>query len=218
MSDDGATSSLAKAGGIMPGTDARPWILPAVGHPASARGGPLTAGCLESIEEEARASGRAAGHAEGLAAGKAEVLRRARQLDDILASLAQPVSHLDAEVERELLDMVMVIARRLIRRELKSDPGEIVGVVREGIASLPIGERQVTVQLHPEDARLVREALGGRETGPTCRIVDDPSVTRGGARISTDITIIDATLETRINRVFDRLLGRERQHEEGEAE
>ncbi len=218
MSEHGAAGGVPRAGVLMSGAEAQPWVLPAVGHPAGARGGPLTAGCLESIEEEARASGRAAGYAEGLAAGQAEVLRRARQLDDILASLAQPVGHLDTDVERELLEMVMVIARRLIRRELKADPGEIVGVVREGIASLPIGERQVTVQLHPEDARLVREALGGLETGPSCRIVDDPSLTRGGARISTDITIIDATLETRINRVFDRLLGNERQQHEGGAE
>ncbi len=218
MSDDGAASSLAKAGGVMSGADARPWVLPAVGQTAGGRGGPLTAGRLESIEEEARESGRIAGHAEGYAAGQAEVLRRAQQLDRILASLAQPVSQLDAELEHELLEMVMAIARRLIRRELRTDPGEIVAVVREGIASLPIGERQVTVQLHPDDARLVREAFGGRETAPSCRIVDDPSLTRGGARISTDISIIDATLETRINRVFDRMLGSERQHDEGEME
>lgn len=218
MSDDVAASGLARAGRIMSGADARPWALPAVGGTADGRGGPLTAGRLESIEDEARESGRRAGHAEGLAAGQAEVLRRTQQLDRILASLVQPVSQLDAELETELLEMVMAIARRLIRRELKTDPGEIVAVVREGIASLPIGERQVTLQLHPEDASLVREAFGGRETGPACRIMDDPSLTRGGARISTDISIIDATLETRINRVFDRMLGSERQHDEGEAE
>jgi len=216
MSEDGAGTALARAGGILSGADARPWAVPAVGRAADGR--PLTAGRLETIEEEARESGRAAGYKEGFAAGQAEVMRRAEQLDSILAGLAQPVSHLDAEVERELLEMVMAIARRLIRRELKSDPGEVIGVVREGIASLPIGERQVTVQLHPDDAGLVRDIFGGRDSGPACRIIDDPTLTRGGARISTDISIIDATLETRINRVFDRMLGGERQADEGDAE
>lgn len=213
MSEDAAGTALARAGGIISGAEARPWAVPSVG-----RSGPLTAGRLQSIEEEARESGRAAGHQEGLAAGRAEVQRRVEQLDRVLAGLAQPTSHLDAEVENELLEMVLAIARRLIRRELKTDPGEIIGVVREGLASLPIGERQVTVQLHPEDASLVREVFGGRDAGPACRIVEDPSLTRGGARISTDISVIDATLETRINRVFDRMLGSERRADEGEDE
>ncbi|HRP86237.1 MAG TPA: flagellar assembly protein FliH [Gammaproteobacteria bacterium] len=218
MSEDGAGSALARAGGILSGAEARPWAVPAVGRSAGGHGGPLTAGRLESIEEEARESGRAAGHQEGYAAGQAEVMRRVEQLEQIIAGLAQPVSHLDAEVEQELLEMVMAIARRLIRRELKTNPGEIIGVVREGIASLPIGERKVTLQLHPEDAALVRDVFGMNEGGPACRIVEDPSLSRGGARISTDISIIDATLETRISRVFDRLLGGERQADEGDAE
>jgi hypothetical protein len=150
MSEDTAGTALARAGGILSGAEARPWAVPAVGRPG---GGPLTAGRLETIEEEARESGRAAGHKEGYAAGQAEVMRRAEQLDRILAGLADPVSHLDAEVEQELLEMVMAIARRLIRRELKTNPGEIIGVVREGIASLPVGERKVTLQLHPEGRR-----------------------------------------------------------------
>lgn len=219
MSDEAVGTALSRAGGIISGAEARPWAVPTVERPGDGRGGTLTVGRLETIEEEARESGRAAGHKEGMAAGQAEVTRRAEQLDRILAGLAQPVSHLDAEVEQELLELVMAVARRLVRRELKTDPGEIIAVVREGIASLPIGERQVTVQLHPDDAGLLRDVFGGRDSsGPACRIVEDPSLTRGGARISTDISIIDATLETRINRVFDRMLGGERQADEGEGE
>ena len=218
MSEDRTGAAASRPVGIMSGAEAQPWSLPSVGHAGDGRGGPMTAGRLESIEEEARRSGHEAGYAAGLAAGQAEVERRAAQLDEILASLARPISHVDGEIEQELVEMVMAIARRLIRRELKSSPGEIIGVVRESIAALPIGERQITVQLHPDDASLVREAFGGRDTGPTCRILEDPSMERGGARISTDISVIDATLETRVNRVFDRLLGGERQSDEGESE
>ncbi len=215
MSDDSHETMLAKAGGIISGAEARPWAVPDVGGAGGTTfGQPLTAGRLQTIEEEARASGRAAGHAEGLAAGRAEINRRAKMLDTVLNSLAQPLAHIDAQLEEEVLELVMAVARRLVRRELRSDPGEIIGVVREGLASLPVGERQVTVQLHPEDAALVREVFSANENGPACRILDDPALSRGGARISTDISIIDATLETRINRVFDRMLGGDRQTDE----
>lgn len=211
MSEERTSAGSAR---VISGAEAQPWSMPSVGH----GGGPLTAGRLESIEEEARKSGHEAGYAAGLEAGRAEIERRARQLDEVLASFAKPLEHLDGEIEQELVELVMAIARRLVRRELKASPGEIIGVVRDSIAALPIGERQVTVQLHPDDAVLVREAFGGRDNGPACRILEDPSLGRGGARIATDISVIDATLETRINRVFDRLLGGERQTDEGEGE
>lgn len=224
MSDDahdlGVTAAAATAPApsagerVISGAHARPWNLPAVGQGAAAGNGPLTAGRLEAIEEEARKAGWAAGHADGVKAGQKEIQRRAAQLDSVLAGLAEPVKRLDAQVEQELLDLVMAITRRLVRREIKADPGEIMGVIREGIAALPVGERAVTLQLHPEDARLVEELTGGQDGGPSCRVIKDPAITRGGARISTDISTIDATFETRINRVFDRLLGSDRQGDE----
>ncbi len=229
MSDDsrqaspaGATTAAAAQAApsigdrVISGAQARPWNLPAVGQEGSASG-PLTAGRLEAIEEEARKAGRAAGHADGLQAAQGEIRRRGAQVDALLAGLAAPLERLDAQVEEEILELVMAIARRLVRREIKSDPGEIMAVIREGIAALPVGERAIKLQLHPEDARLVEELLGAQDGGPSCRIIRDPAITRGGARISTDISAIDATLETRINRVFDRMLGSDRQGDGADA-
>lgn len=175
------------------------------------RDGMLTAGHLESIEREARESGYQAGFAAGLEAGKAEIAQRGAALEKIFAGLAQPLEQLDAEVEQELVELVLAATRRLVRRELKANPGEIVAVVREGIASLPVGERQVRVHLHPEDARLVEQVFGASEASPACRIIADPTLTRGGARIGTEVSNIDASLETRLARVCERVLGSERQ-------
>lgn len=209
MSDPEGFAATAR---VLSGADVRTWELPAVGRSAGASAaGPLTAARLEAIEDAARKSGWDAGYADGLAAGELELARRCEQLDQVFAGLAAPVAHLDALVQGEVLELVMAIARRLVRREIKTDPGEIIGVIREGIAALPVGERQVTLHLHPEDARLVGQVYGGRDGAPACRIIEDPALTRGGARISTDISVIDATLETRINRVLDRMLGGERQ-------
>lgn len=219
MSDDRATAGTpASLTGrvIAGGAGARPWHVPAVTEPGQA-GGPLTAARLEQIEQEARAAGHAAGYAEGLAAGQAETGRRVAALDELLAGLAAPLAQLDAAVEKELVELVVAIARRLIRRELKTSPGEIVAVVREGINALPIGERQVRIHLHPDDALLVGEAFGQGEQDSSCRIIEDPALSRGGALISTDVSTIDATLESRVNRVFDQLLGADRHEPEGET-
>ena len=53
------------------------------------------------------------------------------------------------EVERELLTLAMALARQIVRRELKTDPTQIIGIIREAIAALPVAAREVRVHLHP---------------------------------------------------------------------
>ncbi len=73
--------------------------------------------------------------------------------------LAKPFDELDAEVERELLTLAMALARQIVRRELKTDPTQIIGIIREAIAALPVAARDVRVHLHPEDAAVVQQHL-----------------------------------------------------------
>ena len=54
----------------------------------------------------------------------------------------------------------MALARQIVRRELKTDPTQIIGIIREAIAALPVAARDVRVHLHPEDAAVVRAAPG----------------------------------------------------------
>jgi flagellar assembly protein FliH len=119
---------------------------------------------------------------------------------------------------QEIVQLVKAVARQLVRRELKADPGEIMAVVREALGALPSATRSAQLKLHPEDAKLVREALalsegdarGGGMPGAaerTWRIIDDPTQPRGGCRVETETSLIDASLESRLNAVITRLLG-----------
>ena len=127
-----------------------------------------------------------------------------------MKSLARPLEDLDESVERELVALAVSVAKMLVRRELRTDPGEIVAVVRDALALLPVGVREVRVHLHPEDAALVRSLASTAEAQPVWRIVEDPVLTRGGCRIESESSQIDARLETRIGAVVSRLLGGER--------
>jgi flagellar assembly protein FliH len=58
---------------------------------------------------------------------------------------------------------------------------------------------------------VVRERLAspaGAERAWT--IVEDPVMTRGGCRVTTETALIDARLETRINAVISSMLGDQR--------
>ena len=106
--------------------------------------------------------------------------------------------------------LAVALARSLVRRELRTDPSQIIGIVRETVSLLPASARGVRVLLHPEDAALVRERLSTAGPEQAWSIVDDPVLARGDCRVLTDYAQIDARLETRINEALSQLLGEER--------
>ena len=166
----------------------------------------LTARQLESLQQQAFDEA----HAAGYAAGKADARAQVERFEALMKSLARPLEDLDESVERELVALAVSVAKMIIRRELRTDPGEIVAVVRDALALLPVGVREIRVHLHPEDAALVRSLASTAEAQPVWRIVEDPVLTRGGCRIESESSQIDARLETRIGAVVSRLLGGER--------
>jgi flagellar assembly protein FliH len=117
-------------------------------------------------------------------------------------------------VERELLTLAMALARQIVRRELKADPSQIIGIIREAIAALPVAAREVRVHLHPEDAAVVRMHLAPTESERAWALVEDPVMARGGCQITTATSRIDARLETRVGAILSELLGTER-HDAG---
>jgi flagellar assembly protein FliH len=172
-----------------------------------------TAEEIEEIERQAREEGFAAGYKEGLAQARSEIAARANTFEQLTTALCQPFAELDQQVEQELVALAIAIARQIIRREIKTSPGEVVAVVREAIAALPVGKRSFQVYLHPEDARLVREALALSEEERPWRIIEDSVLTRGGCKVATETSSVDASVEKRLGSVIAQLLGTEREQD-----
>lgn len=198
------------------------WLPPHVARqgesPVEEAHGVLTAAQLDGIRkaaqqegfEQGRKEGLEYGHREGIEQGRAEAQARVERLDQILNALDKPFEDLDQQLENEVVTLVISMVRQLIRREVKLDPGQIVGVVREALSVLPIGVRNIRVVLHPEDAELVREAYTIGDHDQKWQIVEDPVIQRGGCRIHTETSQIDATLESRLNSLIAPLLTGER--------
>ncbi len=168
---------------------------------------PLTAEKLTTLEATARAAGFQSGQEEGRVAAAEEIRQQAECLAVLIDSIARPLDVLDQSVERELLHLATMIARHIVRRELQTAPGEIVGVIREALKLLPSQTTDVRLELHPLDAKLVRETLPEGEGERAWRIAEDPALTRGGCRIMAQTGQIDATVESRLNKVIAAVLG-----------
>lgn len=185
------------------------WELPAVeGRDAFDSLQPITAEKLEAIEKQAHQEGFEQGHKEGLEAAQKEIAAQLQRLNQIMRALAEPLQAADQQVEQELIALAMAVARQIIRRELQTDPEQVVAVVREAMAELPSSARNIRIFLHPDDATLVRSALNTEEaeTAPW-KIVEEMALSRGGCRVESDTSMVEASLEKRLNTILAELMG-----------
>jgi flagellar assembly protein FliH len=166
----------------------------------------------QAVREEARAEGLAAAQAE-INARLAAVADQARRLDALLELQARPLARLDTEVEAQLAELAVAIARQLLRRELRTDPSQVIAVVRETVGLLPAAARDVRVVVHPDDAALIREKLVAPQARLAWQLVEDPMLARGDCRVVTDTAQIDARVENRLAAAIAAVLGDERAQE-----
>lgn len=201
------------------------WAVPSVGsgqgnqesNTAHRNPNLLTANQIEQVQKQAHDEAYELGYKEGLEAGKNEVQNRILQLDQLMRTLEKPFSELDQQVEDELVTLAITLVKHMLRREIKIDPGQVVAVVREAVAALPVVDRSVRLHLHPDDAAIVREALSLSEDERAWTVIDDPVLSRGGCKVVTENSMVDATLEARLSQLIAAVFGGDRESD-GSAE
>jgi flagellar assembly protein FliH len=195
------------------------WDLPSVEGAAHPRPGAKGVNVmhLSLVEREAWEHGFKDGHVEGVRKGEAELTKRINEvnvkiaaLDAIIGALAKPLEQLDEQVETELTRLTLTVAKHLVRRELKIDPTQIIGIIRHTVALLPLASRNIKVHLHPDDATVVREKLATPQGDQQWQLCEDPLMARGGCRVTSDNSSVDARFETAVAAALSGLLGDDR--------
>jgi hypothetical protein len=173
----------------------------------SASGTPLPGASLEQArpsmspaELEALVAHRAASSTQN------RVLQEAQQaIAAALAHLSSSSDRLSQQLEARAADLALLVARRVIARELRTQPDIVVDLVRQGLEVLNARD-QVRVHLGPEFA-VVREVLiqqlGAK--GTSTDVIIDPSLPAYGCVVETDIGSVDESIESRFAMLTDTL-------------
>lgn len=173
----------------------------------------LSARQLEEIYKQAFQEAWNQGQQQGLEAGQQQIKEQVSLLHQLYNTLASPLQELDDTVESELVELVIVLLKQLVRRELKLEPGQVVAVVKDALRALPMSSRNIQVRLNPEDLRLVQDALGAPGENQHWQLVDDPVISRGGCKVVTSTSQIDSSVESQVAILIAQVFGDQRTKE-----
>ncbi|MFO0512541.1 MAG: FliH/SctL family protein [Gammaproteobacteria bacterium] len=193
------------------------WTPPTVAGPLiTFRGKQIAASSLDDEANAAREAGFQRGRSEGLAAAAAQIAQemaeldaKRRLLDGLARQIVAPLERCDEETATELVQLALTVGAQLARRELQTDPAQVLAIVRECLAGLPGNAREVRIRLHPRDAAALQGHLSMGGTQPSFTVVEDPMLTRGGCLVESEASRVDARFESRVAAAFALVLGEE---------
>jgi flagellar assembly protein FliH len=171
------------------------WELPAFNDSKPSSGKRIsaselpTAGQLEQMHQLA--------HDEGYRAGFAEAAENSQRIAGLLQSLNEELQKVDQQISQDLLELALEIASQMVHQALEAKPELLLNVINEAIAGLPHFNQGAHLVLHPADAEMVRKQMGERLTHSNWKIFEDTQIERGGCRVETAHSQIDATLAAR---------------------
>jgi flagellar assembly protein FliH len=166
---------------------------------------------IERINREAQQEGYAAGYETGMKAGREagyeigreQAAAEAASLKALLEGFGQALAQADQNISSELLDLALELSRQMVREALRIKPEIVLAVVREIVREESAFGQPPQVSLHPDDAALVRAHLDQEIND--CVICIDPQLERGGCRVRTGNSQVDATLDGRWQRITQAL-------------
>lgn len=138
--------------------------------------------------------------------GLINVFRALRSSSETIHNLRDKIVR---ESEDEIINLVVLIARKVIIREITEDRSILAGVVQNALAGLSARE-EITVRINPDDYLLVTsghdELLRNEVLNERLLLKPDPSVAVGFCLVDTDMGTIDASLDGQIDQIYRSLI------------
>lgn len=152
------------------------------------------------VEKKAYDKGLAEGKEIGYKQKTGELLSLIKSLEDVLKNFGNVKNEIVKKFEPYVIDISLKAAEKIIGDELISGSAKLGGIIVSALENLP-GATLVKIRLNPDDYSMFlmqkRELLTGKVFAGI-EIIADETVSKGGSIIESDVGMIDATLETRI--------------------
>jgi flagellar assembly protein FliH len=160
---------------------------------------------LAALEHAAFAKGYEQGERSGAAVAAQRGEAMLQRLTQTLEELTTLRGEMIRTTERQLVQLSLAIARRIVHREVSLDADLLVAMARVALDRLG-DSAQVTVRLHPDE---FEATVAGRTSvlGSHVTVIADAAVGRGGCRVESDFGAMDAGVDAQMQELARALLG-----------
>jgi flagellar assembly protein FliH len=191
-------------------TGFRPFGDAGPGPAASAAPGERREGPPEASEEAQRAF--QAGYQLGAQETRADVESIAESFVKSLEELADFRSQLRERYERQLLELALGVARKVVQQEIAERPAIWLSMIRAAVRRAVDRER-ILVRVPPALLGFLNQAIPELRTAlgdvKELEVVEDPSLPAGGCVVETKFGEVDISLDTQFEAVERALVAAE---------
>ncbi|MGA2711763.1 MAG: FliH/SctL family protein [Bryobacteraceae bacterium] len=167
---------------------------------------------LRQLEGRAAAERRdslEAGRRQGDQEARAELVPVMERLNASIAEITAMRPDLRRRAERDVVQLALLIAKRVLHRQLSVDEGALTAIARVAFERLTRSE-SYTVTVHPRFAASIASALPGNQISRV-HIEPDPNCEPGTLIIHSAEGVIDASVDAQLAEISrglaDRLAG-----------
>lgn len=166
-----------------------------------------------NIQAQALETGQQLGYDEGYQAGYNQAIEEASNIissaETVILGAYQSQKEILQNTEKEMLALIIAIAKKVIHKEIKTQPDIILRLTEAAIRELK--ERDVVrLMINPQSVELLTKAspllIKRINSLEVLKIIDDKSVPVGGVIVESISGKIDAQAETQIDEIYNKLL------------
>ena len=160
------------------------------------------------IEQEAYEKGFAQGGKDGMELGQKRIEMIVQKMGNVLQQIEDQRESLYRTYEREMLQLVLSISKKILHHECQVNEEVITATLRE-VSKHIVDQRKIVIRLNPADAQFLQshpdKAIPVKKGRQGVELLKDPSITRGGCVVETAFGGIDATMETQFDQIVSLL-------------
>jgi flagellar assembly protein FliH len=154
---------------------------------------------MEQRIVEAREAGRSEGEVQGKRAAQAEMEGALQRIAATIHEVSELRGRLRNQAEADLVRLALAIARKVVGREINTDPEAITGLVKAALEKVRVHE-VLRVRVHPSHSGRVSEYLAGYGA-IQAEVVADSAALLGTCIFETTRGSLDASVETQLSEI-----------------
>ena len=163
---------------------------------------------ISGIELEAYEKSFAQGEKDGFEFGEKKAIKVIENIEKLFNEMVSLKHDISKQYEKEIIDLIFAIVEKIVHHEVKSKESVIKNAIFEAL-ELAVEKSKVVFNVNPDDYDYVeklRPELFNQNKGLKSIVVtSDPGVSRGGCYLETPYGNIDATIESKLKKIYQCL-------------